>query len=296
LFTSKNLIMQFTALNIILVPIDFSENSLNALDTAIAIAKRQKARLILLHVFSTNPSIVYPQLGIATDFIYAKFSESPEKELQILAEKIKEGHSLECQAVVVPGAVCPVITEQASTLKADLIVMGTHGVSGLREFFMGSCAYAVLKNAPCPVLTIPAYHKWEHFKKILFPVRAMANAIEKYQVARSIIQKNKAELIVMGLLEIDSPVTFDSLNEDAIKLVEILKEDKVKLDTKFYYCDSFAQKILDKAKALKVDLVIVTANLDYKIQDFFIGPFAQQIVNHAKVPVLSIRPTPQQAS
>jgi nucleotide-binding universal stress UspA family protein len=288
--------MQDTTLDIILVPIDFSENSLNALDTAIAIAKRHKAQLLLLHVFSTNPSIVYPALGLATDFVYAGLSASPEKELQNLADTIKKKHSVECRSFIVSGAICPVITEQASTLKADLIVMGTHGISGLREFFMGSCAYAVLKNAPCPVLTIPAHHKWEHFKKILFPVRAMANAIEKYQVARSIIQKNKAELIVMGLLEIDSPTTFDSLNEDAIKLVEILKKDKVKLDTTFHYCDSFAQKILDKAKALKVDLVIVTANLDYKIQDFFIGPFAQQIVNHAKVPVLSIRPTPHQSS
>jgi nucleotide-binding universal stress UspA family protein len=288
--------MQNITLDTILVPVDFSDNSLNALDTAIAIAKRQKARLLLLHVFSTNPSIIYPQLGLATDFVYAKFSEFPEKELQMRAEKIKEEHAVECRAFVVTGAICPVITEQASTLKADLIVMGTHGVSGFREFFMGSCAYAVLKNAPCPVLTIPAHHKWEHFKKILFPVRAMANAIEKYQVARSIIRKNKAELIVMGLVEIDSPTTFDSLNENAIKLVEILKEDKVKLDTKFHYCDSFAQKILGKAKALKVDLVIVTANLDYKIQDFFIGPFAQQIVNHSKVPVLSIRPAPQKAS
>lgn len=288
--------MQNTTLDTILVPVDFSDNSLNALDTAIAIAKRQKARLLLLHVFSTTPSIIYPQLGLATDFVYAKFSKFPEKELQMLAEKIKKEYAVECQSYVVSGAICPVITEQAITLKADLIVMGTHGISGFRAFFMGSCAYAVLKNAPCPVLTIPAHHKWEHFKKILFPVRAMANAIEKYQVARSIIRKNKAELIVMGLIEIDSPTTFDSLNEDAIKLIEILKEDNVKLDTKFHYCDSFAQKILDKAKALKVDLVIVTANLDYKIQDFFIGPFAQQIVNHAKVPVLSIRLAPHRAS
>lgn len=284
--------MQNFHFNKILVPIDFCDTSLNALDTAIAIAKRQKSRLFLLHVFSKTLDIAYPEGIVGVDFTYHDVRDTNKEKIRLLAEEITNKHGVECQDLFVSGAVCPMIVEKARQTHSNLIVMGTHGASGLREFFIGSNAYAVLKHAPCPVLTVPPHHKWENFRKILFPVRPIANALEKYEVARSIIRKNDAELIVMGLLEIDSPYTFDSLNEEASKLIKVLEDDKVKIDPKFYHCDSFAQKILDKAQALKVDLIIITATLDYKIQDFFIGPFVQQVVNHAHMPVLSIRPAP----
>lgn len=54
--------------------------------------------------------------------------------------------------------------------------MGTHGASGFREFFIGTNAFAVVKHAPCPVLTVPPNRKWESFSNILFPVRNTARA------------------------------------------------------------------------------------------------------------------------
>lgn len=97
----------------------------------------------------------------------------------------------------------------------------------------------------------------------------------------------------MGLLEYKGKYSPDALQEDAARLVNVLDNDEIKGQMHYYYCDSMAQKIVEKTRTPNVDLVIITATLDYTNQDFFIGPFAQQVVNHAKVPVLSIRPSPQ---
>lgn len=282
--------MQDLTLNTILVPIDFSETSLNALDTAIAIARRQEAHLILLHVYSTTVGVAYPEGGVVVDFDFYEIKDARTNNINALAKKISTEQAIDCQGFVVLGAVCPAIIKEASQINADLIVMGTHGASGLREFFIRTNAYTVLRNAPCPVLTVPPHHKWENFKKILFPVRPIANALEKYCVARNIIRINGSELIVMSLLEKGSNYTFDTLYETSTNLVNKIREDNCSIVTTFFHCDSFAQKILDQIKGFKADLVIITATLDYRIQDFFIGPFAQQVVNHAQVPVLSIRP------
>ena len=54
-------------------------------------------------------------------------------------------------------------------------------------------------------------------------------------------------------------------------------------------CKNYAKKVLELAKKEKVDLIVINASLDYKWRQFFVGPYAQQVVNHAQVPVLSIR-------
>ncbi|GAB4015380.1 hypothetical protein GCM10028808_40510 [Spirosoma migulaei] len=279
----------------ILVPIDYSDASINALDTAIAMAKRQQAQLQLLHIVSIN-GIMGSTGSAMLDVAFGDHVASNQQSLDMLAQNVRDEHAIECKAVVVLGAVYPSIVDEATKLQADLIVMGKHGASGLREFFIGSTAYAVLKHAPCPVLTIPHYRKWESFKKILFPIRPVADALSKYDLARQLILKNNAELIVMGLIEYKEKYSPDALQEDAARLVKVLDEDEVKVQMHYYYCDSMAQKIVEKTRTRNVDLVIITATLDYKIQDFFVGPFAQQVVNHAKVPVLSIRQSPQLAN
>lgn len=173
-------------LHTILVPIDYSNISINALDTAIAMAKRQQAQLTLLHVVSIN-RVMVPTGSAMLDVALGDHIASNQHSLDTLAQNVQDEHSIECKALVVLGAVCPSIVNEAAKLQADLIVMGTHGASGLWEFFIGSNAYAVLKHAPCPVLTVPPYRKWESFKKILFPIRPVADAISKYDLARQVI-------------------------------------------------------------------------------------------------------------
>ena len=168
--------------------------------------------------------------------------------------------------------------------------MGTHGTSGLREFFIGSEAFKVVKNAQCPVLTIPGNWQKTNFKKVLFPIRLVQGALEKYTLARPIIEMNNSELLILGLSEKNNLA-------DKVEIVNLVSEfrlqlymNNVQFQSEICQSNNFAAKIIETENIYEPDLIIITANLDIDIKSFFLGPFAQQVVNHSKRPVLSIKP------
>lgn len=266
---------------------------MNALDTALAMAKRQGAALTLLHV--VNESILIHQsemLPLAPDVILTEMLRDDAREmLQKIIEKVALEHAVEIKSETVQGFVSPEICKSAERLQADLVVMGSHGASGFRAFFIGTNAYSVVKHANCPVLTVPPSGKWESFSSILFPVRDTPGALEKYDFLRKIIRRNKAVLRVVGLPDPDRQSSENWVEEQIEELKIKLREDDVECHTQLLRpTEKVAEEVLFISATSKIDLIAITATLDYGIRDFFIGPYTQQIVHHAKVPILSIRP------
>lgn len=286
--------MDILKISHILIPTDFSPASINAIDTAIALAKRQNAAITLLHV--VNEGLLsyghFDTIPITTPVLQTMRDDSGDMLDQLVA-KFVEQHGIEIKGETVSGLVSSAICKAAEKFGADLIVMGTHGATGFREFFIGTNAYAVVKHAPCPVLTVPPHQQWNVFSKILFPVRNNTNALGKYSFLRKIIRHNKAVLHFLGLPDADRPDDSDWLEKNIQPLTRELLEDEVTSVTQILNSsDRAAADVLEIADSQDIDLIAITANIDRDIRDFFIGPYSQQIVNHAKVPVLSIRPTP----
>ena len=137
-------------LNSILVPIDFSRISQKALDYAVPLAKQFGAKITLLHAIEPPPysiDLTYVPMGEG-------FPTGPmKKELDALAKKVIEPELLK-DVIVEVGTAFEVITNVARDFKADLIVITTHGRTGLKHVFMGSTAERVVRHAPCPVLVV----------------------------------------------------------------------------------------------------------------------------------------------
>jgi len=280
-----------TQIKSILIPTDFSEASESALNVGIAIAKRQKADVTILHIVDRlaylQPTEVFlPELQVTPDFS-VMFAE----KLKELSENLQKKTGLNVTYKIFVGQPADQICSYAFKQSTDLIVMGTHGISGVRQFFLGSDAYKVVKNAPCPVLTVP--YKWDRkeFKKVLFPVRLVPGALDKYLFARPIIEKNKSELLILGLSDMQNIET----TRELLMLVDALNEqlyyDNVKSQTTFYPAEEFPTNVINTVKEMKIDLIVLTANLDIDWKTFFIGPFVQQIISRSSVPVLSIKPS-----
>ena len=276
----------------LLVPIDYSDTSLNALDLAVAMSRRHDAEIRLLHVINPGQYLFAWSNGAQTDPSKEAVISTETQKLQKLAETIAADAYVRCAYTCRTGVVCETIVETAREFDADFIVMGTHGTSGIREYFMGSEAYRVIKTASCPVLTVPNNQPWTDFNEIVFPVRPVPGALDKYEVARKIIRKNNAHLTVLGLLDGEDDQKIETLNQAIASLRDQLSQDEVNSDTLLLQTDSIAKTVLEKAADLRADLIVITADLDTTVQHFFVGPFAQQIVNRATVPVLSIRPQP----
>ncbi len=274
----------------VLVPIDFSPVSLNALETAIAICKRQLATLTLIHVVENTYVLFPPEAGGATGAILPDLVKNANESLNELAKKLRTNHDLVINQIVQSGNPADEICRWALHKDFNLIVMGTHGASGLREFFLGSNAYRVVKNSPCPVMTMPGDNTWIDFKKILFPIRMVPNALDKYDVIRPIIQKNGSSMTIVGMVKKDDSTGFIEMKALVDTVQTKMTEDNVICQSEVHYCDNVAKQVLSISETEKPDLIVITATLDASLKDFFLGPYTQDIVNHAHYPVLSIRP------
>lgn len=136
---------------IILTPIDFSRGSARAIDHAVKLARERKARLIALHVIPAE--VIYPPTGGRFDFYRMLEREAREKFNRLIKQKKLLPH--ECELMLARGAdFGQVIANQAKRLRAAIIVMGSHGRTGLQRLLLGSVAERTLRYADCPVLIV----------------------------------------------------------------------------------------------------------------------------------------------
>ncbi len=139
----------------IMHPTDFSPASRAAFDKAIAMAKADRAELTVVHVLS--PVMPVPGDGYISPKVYDEIAASSkawaQKELDRRVKKAK-GAGVRARALLLDGVPHEQIIRAAKSRRADLLVLGTHGRSGLAKLFIGSVAGRVVSGAPCPVLTV----------------------------------------------------------------------------------------------------------------------------------------------
>ena len=135
----------------ILHPTDFSEQAGYGFQMACALARDYGARLIVCHVYQPPP-VVYGEFGAAPP----PLDETPESLRERLARVRPPEDEVDVQHYLLEGDAAEEIVELARDSLCDLIVMGTHGRTGLGRLLMGSVAERVMRRAPCPVLTIKA--------------------------------------------------------------------------------------------------------------------------------------------
>ena len=140
----------------ILVAHDFSKHAREALEHARELAKVTGADLHLLHAL-VEPIVVFPPAvpGAAAAAVQgAELMLESRRAAEASLAAIERGLGTECQSHLAVGSPVAAICEMAGELGADLIVMGTHGRTGLVHMLLGSVAERTLRRAPCPVLTV----------------------------------------------------------------------------------------------------------------------------------------------
>ena len=278
----------------ILVPVDFSKTSLYALDYAIDLAKKSNAQITLLHVaegFESNAmSGFYVPPTFELDY-NQNIVDQNNKHLTDLSAKIKKKGAANVNILTSVGKVSKEIIAISKQEKASVIIMGTHGVSGVKEFFMGSNAFKVIKESICPVLTVQRKGASPAFKKILLPFTAKPHSREKVNYAIDMALLYGATLHVLGVDNIFTKTGKRKIELEAAQIKEIALAKGALCKTKVISDAYVADVILKHAMKMDVDLITIMANLDKaNFLEYFSGPVSQQIVNHSSIPVLSIHP------
>jgi len=150
----------------ILVPLDGSEHSLNALNVAIQIAKKFNGKITLIHVYSVSVAPVVlpepttftpPMVPIMTPAEAAKTVDATRKaseNILINGEQKAKAEGVQVESLLKEGHTVQEIIKAAKEGAFDLIVIGARGISKIRELLLGSVTDGVIHHAPCPVLVI----------------------------------------------------------------------------------------------------------------------------------------------
>jgi nucleotide-binding universal stress UspA family protein len=272
----------------ILVPTDFSETADNALRVALAIGERHGAIVHLLNVVATH--LLLPSM--------ARMSDAGDEMAMLISSSKEQVESYRTNATTA-GKANMVIASEFGTVNSntaayvdnhqiDLVVIGTHGTSGWKEFFIGSNAMATIKECGCPVLTVPLSFSKSSFDNVLYPIRNVFGVAEKYDYVKGIIEKNDSEVHLLGLIQKEDINDIDLL--DKLKLVrDIIIRDKDVITFETSVCENIADNALETAHKRNDDLMVINATLDADWKEYFTGNFTQQIINRARMPILAVR-------
>jgi nucleotide-binding universal stress UspA family protein len=274
----------------ILVPVDFTETSDNALTSAITLAKSLKAGIILLHILDMNRdqfSIVAQTPSVPSNIL--ELTRMIKGKMNEMKEQISKEHGIKTEATVQNGHVHSEITSFSKKNKPDLIVMGTHGVSGYKEMFIGSTAQRVVTLSDIPVITIQKSPGKAGFRNILIPIDNSLHSRQKVNLAIILAQAFKAKIHLVALAISKEKQELKSLTVKLESVEKIIKTDKLPYVSTIVHGSNMAKSAMNYATKNKCDLIVINTGHESKLTGIFLGAFAQQIVNHSKIPVLSIK-------
>ena len=134
-----------------LVPVDFSKTSGRALNYAIKLARETGAKLLLVHVITDSPAYIPINLR---DRIYSGLEDRAERKLAKLMRDKKAEDLNQRTVIVQDGNPARFVSDQARKSRVSMIVMGSHGRTGVERFILGSVAEKTVRYAQCPVLIV----------------------------------------------------------------------------------------------------------------------------------------------
>jgi nucleotide-binding universal stress UspA family protein len=273
----------------ILIPVDFSEHSEYALQVGATLAKKHAASLIVLHMMGLSEAVLTKDESqeIFEAIYYIKLTEKRFSEF--LDKDYLEGITIE--TTVQNYKDFHEIDKVAQDFSADLIVMGSHGASGLKEVFVGSNTEKVVRTTSVPVLVVK--NKETHFKmdKVVFACDFNMDFIKPFKKAWNFFEKLGAEFQVVFINTPEKFLSNQEMQERAFKFMLHSGVDTTDVyDTTVYYCDyRLEHGIYSFSNEVDADVVVVPTHGRRGLAHFFSENVSETIVNHSALPIMTFK-------
>ncbi|HAO08613.1 universal stress protein [Chryseobacterium mucoviscidosis] len=141
----------------IVLPVDFGDKTEQLLEGAVKFAKQVNGRIYLIHVAPSDIGFAIGDMGFQ---YFPEVEENEIREELVQLNKIQQrilAHDVDCEHILKQGIAKDIILEHAEDKKADFIVMGSHGRSGIYDVFVGSLTKGITKDSKVPVLVLPIH-------------------------------------------------------------------------------------------------------------------------------------------
>jgi len=272
----------------ILVPTDFSEVAGYAIETAILFAKKLEAEIHLYH--SANVPDDWEDLPADVryqDELNKNIAIKARSKLQDLQRRIKK-EGIACQYHYTGGKFIQNITEITDKIDFDLIIMGSHGASGKEEWFMGSNAQKVVRKVRNQIIVVKNQMRTLAFGDVLFVSGLDQEDQEAFRKFLDFITPFNVDKV--HVMTVDTSAFFSQpavIIKSALKDFEQIAEG-FDVSTHFYSDYSIDSGVRHFCEDFDIGLVGISNHAKRPIKRLFVGSNVEMIVNHSKVPVLSI--------
>ncbi len=268
----------------IVVGIDFSKDSLNALEHAMTIAQRGKMSLTMVWVDHL-------------DYSKEIFNIDPSHRLNVVTNKFNDiikKYSEKCSQldfVIRKGKVYKEICSVADEAKAFLVVIGTHGLSGFEEFWSGSNANRIVAACNVPVVSIRGgVNVDKNLERIVLPLDSTKTTREKIPITAELAKYFDSEIHILGLQTSDySDIKF-RVKDYVLQAEDFFKENNIKYKSVIIESKQITDDTIDYAEKINANLISIMTEQEISTANLWLGPYAVQMVNHSPIPVLSVKP------
>lgn len=267
----------------ILVPCDFSNTAIQAFRFACELASKSKAEILLLHVVEM-PVLPYsrfiPVQAYERNFVKG-IKEKVNKSFNDM--KAKWGGKTKISLSVEIGSVSPSIQKFVGRKKIDLVVIGTHGASGIREFAIGSNAAKVVRTSHVPVIAVKKAMRVSAIKDIIYPTNLVPASKELISAVKDLQKLFNAQL---HILYVNTLTKFSTDLITGSRMDEFVKKNHFKKYTVNIFNDTDEEKgIVNFSGLFKNKMIVMSTHGRTGLGHLIMRSVAEDVVNHIDCPI-----------
>jgi len=269
-------------MKIILVPVDFSAESLTGLKMALLISQKEKVCIRLIHVMHKLPETEKHELESAIT--------KAEKSFEILVAEysgqLGSGSSIEytCRT----GRIYQEVVNAAESIEDSIISASTHGASGFQEVFIGSNAFRIISSTTRPVIALRSQSVPESISRIVMPIDMSIDSRQKVPFTTEFARLMGAEIHVVGVHITRSEHDVKKIRSYVSQVAGFI-EGKVHSESNEVFGTNVAELVLNYTTTVKADMLSITSEQSSGLS-LIMGNTAHQILNKSDIPVLCLTP------
>jgi nucleotide-binding universal stress UspA family protein len=268
--------------SIILIPTDFSETCENAIHHGAELARFLNYKVCILHVVDKQAGAAQKKGAPGPDPVRAK--------MQSYKQEYEKKYKVSIETLVRPGNILKVINKTAAELKANLVVLGTHGKKGIQHLF-GSYALKVVLDSPCPVVVVQKRSFGKGYRNIVLPVSNDLDSRHAIEWVRLMSRLFNSTIHLYKSVETD-PAMRSRLNIIIGQITKVMTFEKIRftLDVAGKTKD-FATQVLSYAVANNSDMIMIITTPGEGLPGFNFSVWDERLMfNESQIPVMCINP------
>ena len=254
----------------LVIPIDFTEQSLLAIKQAYNLAKYTHSKIVLIHS-------------------YEKVGGEMYEELKALTKQTEAESGVPTEFMNVKGDIYQEVPRVAAEIDATIVIVGLESHMSSKNI-IGSSASKMIRDCTCPVISIRGKEHKDGCENILLPLDLSRESREKVDVAVQFAHYFGASIRILGVFSLSDSVYENQLLAYSHQVKQYIKGKGISCSNKSLASDNIAETIVEYANKIESDLIIIMNKPTLNIKEFFSGTEAQKVVDISNLPVMTINP------